>query len=227
MANDRSLTRLEVAQLWADLVSKMLGAVAIVVAAWWTYANFTVERTHDPTMVVSLAPHVHPLRGTQVLLNVDVFLENIGKVAIKPRFAGQESDRDVGLEISIVEIEPLAARNDTASPAAAEPTEASDPDVPWFDWTLGDGNPRPARETQPAGDERGLSPATLPAEPRGEVSRALRLHRRTGKTVRDSGPLLDRSWGRGRPRVRGHDLRAGRCCVDGTVRPSFDARRIA
>lgn len=142
MANDRSLTRLEVAQLWADLVSKMLGAVAIVVAAWWTYANFTVERTHDPTMVVSLAPHVHPLRGTQVLLNVDVFLENIGKVAIKPRFAGQESDRDVGLEISIVEIEPLAARNDTASPAAAEPTEASDPDVPWFDWTLGDGNPR-------------------------------------------------------------------------------------
>lgn len=138
MASERILTRLEVAQLWADLVSKLLGAVALVVAAWWTYANFTVERTHDPTMVVSVTPHVHPLRGTQVLLNVDVFLENIGKVAIKPRFSAEASDRDVGLEISIVEIEPQAE----AKQPADGPAEAADPDVPWFDWTLGDGNPR-------------------------------------------------------------------------------------
>lgn len=143
----RPLSRLQVAQLWADLVSKLLGAVAIVVAAWWTYANFTVERTHDPTMVVSLSPHVHPLRGEQVLLNVDVFMENIGKVAIKPRFPGHAADRDVGLEISIVEIEPLAEQGPPAEQGDAEQGDAArvaeaDPAVPWFDWTLGDGNPR-------------------------------------------------------------------------------------
>jgi len=136
------LSRLEVAQLWADLVSKVLGACAIVVAAWWTYANFTVERTHDPTMVVSLSPHVHPLRGEQMLLNVDVFMENIGKVAIKPRFSGQADDRDVGLEISIVEIEPLAEAGPAAAANDAGQAAAAAPPVPWFDWTLGDGNPR-------------------------------------------------------------------------------------
>jgi hypothetical protein len=136
------LSRLEVAQLWADLVSKVLGACAIVVAAWWTYANFTVERTHDPTMVVSLSPHVHPLRGEQMLLNVDVFMENIGKVAIKPRFLGQADDRDVGLEISIVEIEPLAEAGPAAAANDAGQAAEADPPVPWFDWTLGDGNPR-------------------------------------------------------------------------------------
>lgn len=135
------LSRLEVAQLWADLVSKLLGACAILVAAWWTYANFTVERTHDPTMVVSLSPHVHPLHGEQVLLNVDVFMENIGKVAIKPRFSGHAADRDVGLEISIVEIEPLAEAGRPAEPVDGVQAEA-DPAVPWFDWTLGDGKPR-------------------------------------------------------------------------------------
>jgi hypothetical protein len=142
MADSQRLSRLEVAQLWADLVSKMLGAIAILVAAWWTYANFTVERTHDPTMLVSLVPHVHSLRGEQVLLNVDVFMENIGKVAIKPRFPAGESDPNVGLEISIVEIEPLAAESGPAAPARAEADPAADPPVPWFDWTLGDGNPR-------------------------------------------------------------------------------------
>ncbi|GDX95639.1 hypothetical protein LBMAG47_13030 [Planctomycetia bacterium] len=136
------LSRLEVAQLWADLVSKVLGACAIVVAAWWTYANFTVERTHDPTMVVSLSPHVHPLRGEQMLLNVDVVMENIGKVAIKPRFPGQADDRDVGLEISIVEIEPLAEAGPAAAANDAGQAAEADPPVPWFDWTLGDGNPR-------------------------------------------------------------------------------------
>lgn len=140
------LSRLEVAQLWADLVSKVLGGAAILVAAWWTYANFTVERTHDPTMVVSLSPHVHPLRGEHVLLNVDVFMENIGKVAIKPRFSDQADDRDVGLEISIVEIEPLAAAGRPAEPVDLKPVDVvpaeADPAVPWFDWTLGDGNPR-------------------------------------------------------------------------------------
>ena len=135
------LSRLEVAQLWADLVSKVLGACAILVAAWWTYANFTVERTHDPTMVVSLSPHVHSLPGAQVLLNVDVFMENIGKVAIKPRFPGHAADRDVGLEISIVEIEPLAEADRPTDRGNGVQAEA-DPSVPWFDWTLGDGNPR-------------------------------------------------------------------------------------
>lgn len=138
---------LETAHLWADLVSKVLGGIAIVVAAWWTYTNFTVERTHDPTMVVALTPTVHALAGDQVLLNCDVFMENIGKVAIKPRFPAGDADRDVGLEISIVEIEPLrrgAAQlqpGDTTMPDTATPD--ADPDVPWFDWTSGDGNPKP------------------------------------------------------------------------------------
>lgn len=128
---------LRTAHLWADLVSKVLGVIAIVVAGWWTYTNFTVERTHDPTMEVSVEPAVHPLDGGRALLNVDVFLRNAGKVAIVPRFADAETDADVGLEISIVEIEP------TARPSAAGGVAVDDPAVPWFDWTSGDGRPRP------------------------------------------------------------------------------------
>jgi len=136
--------RLEVAQLWADLVSKVLGGLAVLVAAWWTYTNFTVERTHDPTMVVTVSPSVHPLRDEQVLLNVDVFMENIGKVAIKPKFPHGDEERDLGLEISIVEIEPLhrdVAERPTGVGVPA--AENADRDIPWFDWTSGAGNPRP------------------------------------------------------------------------------------
>ena len=105
--------RLQIAHLWADLFSKVIGGMALVVAAWWTYANFTVERTHDPTMEVSVVPSVHPLPG--------------------------DGDRDVGLEISIVEIKPLSAVGEATESGPA----GSDPEVPWFDWTSGDGDPRP------------------------------------------------------------------------------------
>ena len=75
--------RLELIQLWVDLVSKVLGGSALLVAAWWTYTNFTVERTHDPTMVVTISPSVHPLREGKVLLNVDVFMQNkIGRAHV-------------------------------------------------------------------------------------------------------------------------------------------------
>jgi hypothetical protein len=135
-----SQPRLEMTLLWVDLISKVLGGSALLVAAWWTYTNFTVERTHDPTMLVTISPTVHPLRDGKVLLNADVFMQNIGKVAIKPKFAEQPSQRDLGLEISIIEIEPLQPGSATFAPAA--PAEA-EPRVPWFDWTAGDGNPKP------------------------------------------------------------------------------------
>jgi hypothetical protein len=136
--------RLEAAQLWADLVSKVLGGMAVLVAAWWTYTNFTVERTHDPTMVVTVSPSVHPLQGEQVLLNVDVFMENIGKVAIKPKFPRGDDERDLGLEISIVELEPLHHGAEERSTRVDEPAAGIDErDIPWFDWTAGAGNPRP------------------------------------------------------------------------------------
>jgi hypothetical protein len=131
--------RLETAALWADLVSKVLGGIALVVAAWWTYTNFTVERTHDPTMEVSVSPAVNPLRADKALLNVDVFLRNVGKVAIVPRFPTEPHDRDVGLEISIVEIQPFS-RLPAESESPPPPYDAS---VPWFDWTSGDGSPKP------------------------------------------------------------------------------------
>jgi hypothetical protein len=124
------------------VVSKVLGGSALLVAAWWTYTNFTVERTHDPTMVVTISPSVHRLREGKVLLNVDVFMQNIGKVAIRPKFPRQSADHDLGLEISIVEIRPLERSPIAAAPpatAAADPQ--ADPTVPWFDWTAGDGNP--------------------------------------------------------------------------------------
>lgn len=138
--NDIRRERLQAAHLWADLVSKVLGGLAIVVAAWWTYTNFTVERTHDPTMEVSVAPSVHPLRGDHVLLNVDVFLRNIGKVAIAPRFPAGEGDRDVGLEISIIEIQPLSKETAVADESVSAGLA---PGVAWFDWTSGDGDPTP------------------------------------------------------------------------------------
>jgi hypothetical protein len=146
MSEARQRTRLEMAHLWADFVNKVLGGIALLVAAWWTYTNFTVERTHDPTMLVTLSPTVHPLAGDRVLLNVDVFMQNIGKVAIKPKFPHAKAEQDLGLEISIVELQPLG---DTAGAAAATASAtltaaaAADPEIPWFDWTSGDGHPRP------------------------------------------------------------------------------------
>jgi len=152
MSEARQRTRLEMAHLWADFVNKVLGGIALLVAAWWTYTNFTVERTHDPTMLVTLSPTVHSLADDRVLLNVDVFMQNIGKVAIKPKFPHAKAEQDLGLEISIVELQPL--RSGGVAPPAAAPTPASsaatataaaaaDPEIPWFDWTSGDGNPRP------------------------------------------------------------------------------------
>ena len=140
MEQDTQRSRLELARLWADLVGKVLSGVALIVAAWWTYTNFTVERTHDPTMEVNVSPSVHPLRGDDVLLNVDVFLRNIGKVAIKPKFPRGPSDENLGLEISIVEIEPRGAGSATGGQTDADDAT---PAVPWFDWTAGDGNPKP------------------------------------------------------------------------------------
>lgn len=136
MSNPSRRTPLEVAHLWVDLVSKVLGGMAVVVAAWWTYSNFTVERTHDPTLEVTIEPHVRPVDDRQVLLAVDVFLRNVGKVAVAPRYARGDGDEDAGLEISIVAIEPLK-RSTTATPAVD-----GDPDVLWFDWTSGDGSPQ-------------------------------------------------------------------------------------
>ena len=65
MPEENRPSRLQTAHLWADLVSKLLGGAALLVAAWWTYTNFTVERTHDPTMEVTVSPSVHPLGGEQ------------------------------------------------------------------------------------------------------------------------------------------------------------------
>lgn len=129
MPESSQLTSLERAHLWTELISKLVGAVAIVVAAWWTYTNFTVERTHDPTMEVTVVPSVAPLADESVLLNVDVVLRNVGKVAIMPRFETDANPENVGLEISIVEMLPEAT-GDAAT------------GVPWFDWNEGDGNPR-------------------------------------------------------------------------------------
>ena len=140
MDHDTRWNHLELARLWADLVGKVLSGFALIVAAWWTYTNFTVERTHDPTMEVTISPSVHPLPGDDVLLNVDVFLRNVGKVAVKPKFPRDADDSNLGLEISIVEIEP----RDRGSAAARQPAgDETDPSVPWFDWTAGDGNPKP------------------------------------------------------------------------------------
>jgi len=140
MENDTRLNRLELARLWADLVGKVLSGIALIVAAWWTYTNFTVERTHDPTMEVNVSPSVHPLRGDDVLLNVDVFLRNIGKVAVKPKFPHKPDDQNLGLEISIVEIEP---RGSGATVLQQPTADEAVPSVPWFDWTAGAGNPKP------------------------------------------------------------------------------------
>jgi hypothetical protein len=124
--------RLETAQLWADLISKVLGAIALVAAGVWTYTNFTVERTHDPTMQVDIQPAVQALQGEHVLLNVDVFLQNIGRVAIHPRFGDETQSADLGLEISIVEID--------AIPGSQPPSGSGERQ--WFDWTEGAGEPK-------------------------------------------------------------------------------------
>jgi hypothetical protein len=129
MSEPAQLTRLERAHLCSELVSKVLGAVALIVAAWWTYSNFTVERTHDPTMEVTVAPTVAPLPDGAMLLNVDVVLRNVGKVAITPRYVTAADTKDAGLEISIVELSRVAGDAATAA-------------VPWYDWNEADGDPR-------------------------------------------------------------------------------------
>jgi len=131
---NRSKGWLETTHLWVDLISKVLGARALVAAGVWTYVNFTVERTHDPTMQIDVQPSVQALRGDHVLLNVDVLLQNIGRVAIHPKFADGEQTADVGLEISIVEIQ--------AIPHADGETPHPHEHCPWFDWVDGAGQPK-------------------------------------------------------------------------------------
>jgi hypothetical protein len=126
--------RLEVVHLWVDLVSKVLGAVALIAAGVWTYTNFTVERTHDPTMQVDIHPAVQLLRGEQLLLNVDIILQNIGHVAIQPKYASEGENSNLGLEVSIVEID--------AVPGEEQGTPDLPEELPWFDWTEGDGAPK-------------------------------------------------------------------------------------
>jgi len=194
---------LETAVLWVDLVSKVLGGLALFVAAWWTYANFTVERTHDPTMLVRMTPTVSRLADESVLLNVDVFMENIGKVAIRPRFGRDPDDRDVGLEISIVEIEPLrrehvpAAGPPGAAPAAPHPGDQ--PEMPWFDWTSGDGAPRPIllkRNLLAANDDYRngryqLNPGVRYREPFACVVERNRLYAIRARFWTDEGSVAD------------------------------------
>ena len=83
-----------------------------------------------------MSPRASALPDGTVLLNVDVLLRNVGKVAIMPRFGGDAAERDRGLQISIAESSP-SARDDGAAPSPDEPT------VAWFDWSYGDGRPRP------------------------------------------------------------------------------------
>ena len=60
------------------------------------------------------------------------------------QFPREDEERDLGLEISIVELEPPHRGVEERTTGIDEPAAGiSGRDVPWFDWTAGAGNPRP------------------------------------------------------------------------------------
>ncbi len=88
---------LEKAKLWAEIALTCTSLIAIPVAGWWAYHNFSVEDTHEANPNISVSADVLPYDDDRRLLVVHVRPKNVGKVPIELD-GGTKGDIDVEIK---------------------------------------------------------------------------------------------------------------------------------
>lgn len=82
---------------WVDFVLTCMSLIAIPVAGWWAYHNFTVEDTHERNPNISVSADVLPYDDDHRLLVVHIRPKNVGKVPIELN-GGKKGDIDVAIK---------------------------------------------------------------------------------------------------------------------------------
>lgn len=67
-----------------DSLLKIVSIVAIIAGGWWTYDNFSVERTHRTQVNTEhIVSHIHLKSDDAILLIITLKITNIGKILVK------------------------------------------------------------------------------------------------------------------------------------------------
>jgi hypothetical protein len=77
----------EIAQAWADVVSKAATIVAMVVAGFWTWLLYVRQRLRFPRAQVDIAVDHAELVTDKRLVHIAIRIVNVGTVVLKPQFA--------------------------------------------------------------------------------------------------------------------------------------------
>ncbi|KGS31165.1 hypothetical protein [Burkholderia pseudomallei] len=83
---------------WAEFALTCASLIAIPVAGWWAYHNFSVENTHEINPNISVSADVQPYDEDRRLLVVHVRPKNVGKVPIELD-GGKSGDIDVEVKV--------------------------------------------------------------------------------------------------------------------------------
>lgn len=90
--------QLEKVKLWAEFALTCASLIALPVAGWWAYHNFSVEDTHETNPNISVSADVLPYDDDRRLLVVHVRPKNAGKVPIELD-GGKKGDIDVEVKV--------------------------------------------------------------------------------------------------------------------------------
>ncbi|KVN23892.1 hypothetical protein WJ63_19340 [Burkholderia pyrrocinia] len=83
---------------WAEFALTCASLIAIPIAGWWAYHNFSVEDTHEVNPNISVSADVLPYDDDRRLLVVHVRPKNAGKVPIELG-GGKRGDIDVEVKV--------------------------------------------------------------------------------------------------------------------------------
>jgi hypothetical protein len=107
-----------------DGASKIISTAAILVGAWWAYRQFYVHREDAHNLIVELKPRIVATDTGSPVLIADVYLTNIGKVAIWPAQPKTVTSGE-GCELSVIEY--------------SDPSKGQSDDLPIIDYDRGGG----------------------------------------------------------------------------------------
>lgn len=102
-----------------DVVSSIVGTLAILVGAWWTWLLFVRQRQGHMKAVVAHATDAHVLDGNNRRIRVDIKVKNVGSVALRP----------AKVRTSIQQVMPLAP--ELAAKLAAGQPILEEEEIPW------------------------------------------------------------------------------------------------
>jgi hypothetical protein len=119
---------------WVDIVTKVVSAGALVVAAGWAFYRFgleseqdKIERNHVWNMQVTMdAVPLNVGEPDSALLMITAKAKNIGKIAVHPSFPG-------GFKIKVYEHQDLAKEITEGEPTLVEWNKNVNRKVPGFD----------------------------------------------------------------------------------------------